>query len=111
LDDEFPQFALQAWDPATPNDNLGPTHLPIPLAFSRDRVKVVLSVDSQRTDFSGAPPGWAKNGDYPVAWYQHFGNGRTFYTSLGHRPDLWTNDQIFKAHVVGALEWVLRLQN
>jgi len=111
LDDEFPQFALQAWDPATPDDNLGPTHLPIPLAFSRDRVKVVLSVDSERTDFSGAPPGWQKNGDYPVAWYQYFGNGRTFYTSLGHRPDLWTEDPIFKAHIVGALEWVLRLRN
>lgn len=111
LDDEFPQFALQAWDPATPDDNLGPTNLPIPLAFSRDRVKVVLSVDSERTDFSGAPPGWQKNGDYPVAWYQYFGNGRTFYTSLGHRPDLWTEDPIFKAHIVGALEWVLRLRN
>ena len=111
LDDEFPQFAVKAWDPATPNENLGPTDLPIPLAFSRDHVKVVLSVDSERTDFSGAPPGWEKNGDYPVAWYQYFGKGRTFYTSLGHRPDLWTADPIFKAHVVGALRWVLRLEN
>jgi uncharacterized protein len=111
LNDEFQQFGKKVWDPATPTENLGPTKLPVPLAFSRDRVKVVLSVDTERTDFTGAPEGWEQGGDYPVAWYQHYGKGRTFYTSLGHRSDLWTGDPTFKAHVVGALRWVLRLEN
>jgi uncharacterized protein len=111
LHDEFLLFPRQVWDPARPNENLGPTKLPVPLAFSRDRVKVVLSVDSELTDFTGAPKGWEKGGDYPVAWYQHYGQGRTFYTSLGHRSDLWTNDAEFRKHVVGAIRWVLRLEN
>lgn len=110
LSDEFQQFATEVWDPARPNENLGPTKLPVPLAFSRDRVKVVLSLDSQRTDFTGAPEGWEKGGDYPVAWYQHYGKGRTFYSSLGHRNELWTSDPTFKAHIVGALRWVLGLE-
>jgi uncharacterized protein len=111
LHDEFQLFPKQVWDPARPNENLGPTRLPVPLAFSRDRVKVVLSIDSERTDFTGAPEGWEKGGDYPVAWYQHYGQGRTFYTSLGHRSDLWTSDAEFRKHVVGAIRWVLRLEN
>jgi Trehalose utilisation len=110
LDDEFPQFAKEIWDPATPNENLGPTNMPIPLGFSRERVKVVLSIDSERTEFTGAPQGWDKAGDYPVAWYQYYGKGRTFYTSLGHRSDLWTGDPVFKEHIVGALRWVLGLE-
>lgn len=110
LNDEFPRLATSAWDPAKPSENLGPTRLPVPIAFSRDRVTVVLSVDAERTDFAGAPPGWAKGGDYPVAWYQTIGKGRTFYTSLGHRNDLWSGDPTFRSHVVGALRWLLRLE-
>jgi hypothetical protein len=111
LHDEFQLFPKQVWDPASPDENLGPTRLPVPLAFSRDRVNVVLSIDSELTDFSGAPAGWEKGGDYPVAWYQQYGRGRTFYTSLGHRSDLWTSDAEFRKHVVGAIRWVLRLEN
>ncbi len=110
LSDEFPRFASKVWDPATPTENLGPTKLPVPLAFSRDRVTVVLSIDNARTDFAGAPRGWSASGDYPVAWYQKIGKGRTFYTSLGHRKDLWSDDQTFRTHVVGAIRWLLRLE-
>lgn len=110
LHDEFAQFAKVAWDAASPDENLGPTGIPIPMGFSRDRVKVVLSIDTDRTEFTGAPSSWQKGGDYPVAWYQLFGKGRTFYTSLGHRADLWTSDPHFKTHVVGALKWVLGLE-
>ncbi|MGE3690703.1 MAG: ThuA domain-containing protein [Novosphingobium sp.] len=110
LDDEFASFAAEAWDPTHPDRHLGPTKLPVPLAFSRRRVNVVLSFDSERTDFNGAPDGWNKGGDYPVAWYQQIGRGRTFYTSLGHRRDLWTSDANFRAHVTGAIRWLLRLE-
>ncbi len=110
LHDEFYQFAKKVWDPGTPNENRGPTRLPVPLAFSRDRVHVLISIDSDKTDFTGVR-GWEKGGDYPQAWYQSYGKGRTFYTSLGHRPDLWTGDPTFKAHIVGALRWALGLEN
>ena len=110
LHDEFYQFAKKAWDPATPKENLGPTGHPVPMAFSRDRVKVLLSFDSEKTDFTGAPAGWVKGGDYPQAWYRYYGKGRTFYTSLGHRDDLWSGDATFRAHILGALRWGLGLE-
>jgi hypothetical protein len=109
LDDEFARFANKAWNPQEPDRRLGPTGLPVPFALSRRRVTVVLSIDSERTDFTGAPPGWQRGGDYPVAWYQTIGRGRTFYTSLGHRRDLWTSDPLFRSHVLGALHWVLKM--
>ena len=37
-------------------------------------------------------------GDYPQSWVQEFGEGRSFYTSLGHRDDIWSNDPVFRAH-------------
>ena len=31
----------------------------------------------------------SRGGDYPQAWTRDFGKGRTFYTALGHRDDIW----------------------
>lgn len=109
LHDEFYQFAQNAWDPAMPEDNRGPTGHPVPMAFSRERVTVLLTLDTERTDFTGLT-GWERGGDYPQAWYQQVGAGRSFYTSLGHRPDLWSSDPMFRAHILGALRWALRLE-
>ena len=103
LHDEFYQFA-------TTEGVSGPTGHPVPVAFSRDRVKVLISVDSEKTDFSGIA-GWKRGGDYPQSWYQHYGKGRTFYTALGHRADLWTGDATYRAHVVGAIRWALGLED
>jgi hypothetical protein len=110
LHDEIYQFAKKVWDPATPNENVGPTGHPVPMAFSRERVKVLLSVDSELTDFT-ALTGWERGGDYPQAWYEFFGKGRSIYTSLGHRDDLWSGDQTFRAHVLGAIRWALALED
>ena len=110
LHDEFYQFAKKEWDPAKPTENLGPTKHPVPMAFSRDRVHVLISMDSEKTDFTGVK-GWEKGGDYPQSWYQNIGKGRTFYTAIGHRADLWTSDPTYKSHVLGGIRWVLRLEN
>jgi hypothetical protein len=42
---------------------------------------------------------------------QDFGEGRSFYTSLGHRDDIWSNDPVFRAHVVGGIRWALGLED
>ena len=68
--------------PATPTENVSAVgQLPIPLAFSRDRVKVLLSIDTDKTDLKDLP--LTKGGDYPQSWYRTFGKGRSFYTALG----------------------------
>jgi type 1 glutamine amidotransferase len=44
---------------------------------------------------------------FPQSWARQHGNGRVFYTSLGHREDVWTRDD-FRDLVVGALSWTSR---
>lgn len=43
---------------------------------------------------------------YPSTWARMHGKGRVFYTSLGHREDVWTN-QIFHDIVLGGFSWVM----
>lgn len=45
---------------------------------------------------------------YPGTWARKHGEGRVFYTSMGHREDVWSND-IFKNLVIGALKWTTRI--
>lgn len=106
--EEYYMFGPKVYDPATPKENVsGVGSLPIPLAFSRNRVKVLLSIDTEKTDLTGLPI--VKGGDYPQSWYRTYGKGRSFYTALGHRPDSWSNP-VFGAHLVGGIRWALGLE-
>jgi len=49
-----------------------------------------------------------QSGDYMVAWCHDYGKGRVFYTSLGHREDVWENP-VYQEHILGGIKWVLRL--
>ncbi|HHM12654.1 MAG TPA: ThuA domain-containing protein [Planctomycetaceae bacterium] len=42
---------------------------------------------------------------YPSTWARLHGKGRVFYTAMGHREDVWTNE-IFQSIVAGALKWI-----
>jgi type 1 glutamine amidotransferase len=59
---------------------------------------------------------------FPVSWCRMAGKGRVFYTSLGHREDLWTTDpelkgrinsvetaQQYQNHLLGGIKWALGL--
>jgi type 1 glutamine amidotransferase len=41
---------------------------------------------------------------FPATWARRHGKGNVFYTSLGHREDVWTNP-LFEQIIVGALRW------
>jgi type 1 glutamine amidotransferase len=49
-----------------------------------------------------------KAGDYPISWCKEFGRGKVFYTSLGHREDVWENP-IYQIHLLGGIKWALGL--
>lgn len=62
-------------------------------------------------------------GDYPVSWSKEYGKGRVFYTSLGHREDLWdptwqetarkNSPEVakqYQQHVLGGIRWALHLE-
>ncbi|MCX6953636.1 MAG: ThuA domain-containing protein [Verrucomicrobia bacterium] len=44
---------------------------------------------------------------YPSTWARLQGRGRVFYTSMGHREDVWTNP-LFQKLLMGGLDWALR---
>jgi len=41
---------------------------------------------------------------FPETWARMYGKGRVFYTSMGHREDVWENP-LYQGLVVGALNW------
>lgn len=41
---------------------------------------------------------------YPATWARMHGKGRVFYTSMGHREDIWANP-MFQNLIVGATNW------
>lgn len=43
---------------------------------------------------------------YPATWARMHGQGRVFYTSMGHRADVWTNPN-FQAVLLGGMAWAL----
>jgi type 1 glutamine amidotransferase len=44
---------------------------------------------------------------YPSTWARMFGQGRVFYTAMGHREDVWTNP-LFQEILFGGIAWAVR---
>jgi uncharacterized protein len=42
--------------------------------------------------------------NFPITWARAHGKGRVFYTSMGHREDVWENP-MYQALLLGALGW------
>jgi uncharacterized protein len=74
--------------------------------WERGDKRVLLSIDPSSVNLSkGARP----DNDYAVAWVRAEVKGRVFYTSLGHRQEVW-RDPRFQEHLVGGLRWALGLE-
>jgi uncharacterized protein len=43
---------------------------------------------------------------YPATWARQDGQGRVFYTSMGHREDVWTNP-VFQEILFGGIAWAV----
>ena len=54
--------------------------------FSRDRVRVLLTLDTRSVDMKAAGIN-RTDGDFPLAWMRNYGQGRVFYSAFGHFPD------------------------
>lgn len=70
---------------------------------NRGSVTMLLSLDRYPDDGSreaGQPA------DLPLAWAKSYGQGRVFYTGLGHREELW-HDAQYQQHILGGIRWVL----
>lgn len=75
--------------------------------YDRSHVNVLLSLDTSSVpmDARGIK---RDDGDFAVAWTREHGDGRVFYTALGHGPNVWS-DPRFHRHLAGGIEWALGL--
>ena len=72
--------------------------------YSRENVHVLLSVDTAK-----APPSMTDDrpdGDYPVSWIKPYGQGRVFYTSLGHQAETFQNAW-FLRHLLDGIQYAV----
>jgi type 1 glutamine amidotransferase len=44
---------------------------------------------------------------YPATWARMYGQGRVFFTSMGHREDVWTNP-LFQDILAGGIHWACK---
>ncbi|MBS0207917.1 MAG: ThuA domain-containing protein [Planctomycetes bacterium] len=67
-----------------------------------DNLHVILVQDTQ-----GMKGSDYERPNYPATWARMYEKGRVFYTSMGHREDVWDN-ATFQEVMLGALTWVCR---
>jgi type 1 glutamine amidotransferase len=77
-----------------------------PKSWSRDKVNVLLSLDSSKLNFENNPRIHRTDHDFPVAWSKMYGNGRVFYSTLGHTEDSWNDPDVRKMYFE-AIKWAL----
>jgi type 1 glutamine amidotransferase len=84
--------------------------------FDSDKVHGLLMLDKH--------PNTQEEGHYPIAWAKPYGKGRVFYTSLGHREDVWDPNtpesfqrenpkevsEAYQKHILGGIRWALGLE-
>lgn len=64
------------------------------------KLHVLINLDE--TSYKGG-----KNGaEHPIAWYQNFENGRSFYTGLGHTNESYS-DPLFLGHILGGIQYAI----
>ena len=68
--------------------------------FTADiHVLSVMDAPAMKGDEYKRPP-------FPSTWARREGNGRVWYTAMGHREDIWTNT-VFQDILIGGIQWAL----
>jgi type 1 glutamine amidotransferase len=71
-------------------------------SFDRAKVHGLLALDKH-------PNKKKELGYFPIAWCKEFGQGKVFYTSLGHNEIVWENKR-YQKHILGGIKWALGLE-
>ena len=73
--------------------------------WSRDRVNVLMSLDTQSVDTTRDSVHRSDN-DFALTWSHSYGDGRVFYTALGHEETVWQDDR-FQRLIVNGIVWAI----
>jgi len=72
--------------------------------YSRDRVRVLFSIDTAKTKFEGKPRGncYREDDDYALAWVRRYGRGRVFYCTIAHNPYVFWDPKMLHFYLAAA---------
>lgn len=73
--------------------------------YSRNRVRVLLSIDVEKTDLKQGP-GYGQleraDKDFALAWVRNYGRGRTFYCTIAHNPYVFWDPKMLQFYLAAA---------
>ncbi len=74
--------------------------------YSRKNVRVLLKIDTQKTDLSTYLPDdkdkcLRSDHDYALAWIRNYGKGRVFYSALAHSPHVFEDPKMLRFYLDG----------
>ncbi|MBI3281242.1 MAG: ThuA domain-containing protein [Acidobacteria bacterium] len=75
--------------------------------WSRDKVRVLMRLDESKLDLNNKRVKRADH-DFAVTWVKNYGKGRVFYSSLGHRDEVWDRPDVQKMYLE-AIKWAMGL--
>lgn len=71
--------------------------------YSRDKLRVLMSLNTDKFDVSA---GAREDNDYAISWIQDYGDGRVFYSVLGHNKHIFWDPAILQ-HYLAGIQFVL----
>ncbi len=69
--------------------------------YSRERVRVLLSIDMDKTTVESQPRGntLRADNDYALAWVRGYGRGRVFYCGFAHNPYIFWDPKMLQFYL------------
>ena len=70
--------------------------------YSRNRVRVLLSIDTAKTDMKQTPflgKVERADNDYALAWVRQYGRGRIFYCGFAHHPSVFWDPKMLQFYL------------
>lgn len=129
LGGEFATHKAQVAVTPKVHDDKHPATKPWPKEHSIfDEIYIIKSYDPQKVHGLlglNEHPNDKTPGYFPISWTKHHGKGRVFYSSLGHREDVWDDtwkagqpdrknspetSLIYQKHLLGGILWALGLE-
>jgi type 1 glutamine amidotransferase len=73
--------------------------------YSRDNLRILLSIDTERTDMTKETI-HRTDGDFALSWIKSYGDGRVFYFAFGHDHHIFWEPALLQ-HLQDGLQFVL----
>jgi uncharacterized protein len=75
--------------------------------FDRTKLRVLMRLDEKKLDLKNKNVRRTDN-DFAVTWVKDYGKGKVFYSTLGHREEVYDMPEIRKMYIEG-VKWALGL--